>query len=547
MFKVRLIAACAVAVPSLASAADLVTKAPAVVPPVPFTWTGAYVGVNAGVTWGDNSANFADHPATSLRSSGFIGGAQLGYNYQIGSVVFGPESDFTWTGRSTSVTASGTTLGVPFTTMASQSLDYLGTTRFRLGFTPIDRLLVYGTGGIAYGRVSASTNVDNRFVGNNSGLKVGWAAGLGAEYAITPALSAKLEYLYYDLGNTTVTGIPTQVSLNRGSTVLDTNGQLVRVGLNYKYDSLLPWAPTSSPSNYVKAPPLKNFQLEVGTRYWFSSGKTKSNLFNRELGVQASRLTYSDLTAHAAETFARIDHVSGWFLKGYAGLGVVTGGNLKDEDFPPIVMPYSATTSSQRDGSLTYATIDVGYDFLRTPIYQLGPFVGYNYYREKLNADGCTQTATNPACGGAGVPNSIQVISNDAQWNSVRLGLNGQIAVTDRLTLSADAAWLPYTKLDDTDTHWLRINAPGPAAGGNGLTGPIAQNGTAHDGYQLETILSYMVTPSFSVGVGGRYWHMDTTSGTANFTDVGVAAAIPEPIKYTTDRYGGFIQGSFKF
>jgi len=139
------------------------------------------------------------------------------------------------------------------------------------------------------------------------------------------------------------------------------------------------------------------------------------------------------------------------------------------------------------------------------------------------------------------ISSSILSITNDGMWNSVRLGVNGQLMLTDRLKLDAEAAWLPYTSLSSTDTHWLRLNQPG------GFIGPVPETGTGNRGYQLEAILSYQVTEAFGVGAGGRYWHMET-SGNSDFTNsLFDGPGVPQPVYFTIDRFGGFLQAEFRF
>ncbi len=121
------------------------------------------------------------------------------------------------------------------------------------------------------------------------------------------------------------------------------------------------------------------------------------------------------------------------------------------------------------------------------------------------------------------------MLSQDAVWNSLRVG--GAVSTRfDRFTLSTEAAYLPVVELSAYDRHWLRpdIN-PLPEAGW----------GT---GYQVEAILSYDVTPALSIGAGGRYWFMQASRGSATFP-----ASTPSPLKSETERYGGFLQASYKF
>ena len=156
--------------------------------------------------------------------------------------------------------------------------------------------------------------------------------------------------------------------------------------------------------------------------------------------------------AHSGELFARLDHGTGLFLKGYLGRGVIPGGTLQDEDFlPSFLGGYSSTDSEQRDGRLIYATVDCGWAF-RGVTYRLGVFAGYHYNSERLSAFGCTQTAGNPfICAAGDVAPSTEVIQQDTNWGAARLGVNAEWRMTDRWKLTAEAAWLPYVHLDARD------------------------------------------------------------------------------------------------
>lgn len=284
----------------------------------------------------------------------------------------------------------------------------------------------------------------------------------------------------------------------------------------------------------LKAPPpvASAWDAEFGARYWYSWGRFKKDLFDPFTTSQLnSRLTYSGMNAHAGELYGRVDNVTGLFLKAYAGLGTQDNGTLKDEDFPtPFFAPYSATSSDQHDGKIRYFSGDVGYSFWRQPGARLGAFIGFHYFYEKMNAFGCTQTATNPFVCAPAFPTSVLVLSETAKWKSLRLGLAGDMMLTDRLKVTAEAAYLPYVKLDAIDNHWLRPEINPLAESGNGW------------GVQLEAFLSYMVTDAFNVGVGGRYWHMQTDSAHTKFP-----GAPPSPMDFKTERYGVFLQGSYKF
>lgn len=218
---------------------------------------------------------------------------------------------------------------------------------------------------------------------------------------------------------------------------------------------------------------------------------------------------------------------------------------MTDEDFPPGVTPYSSTTSAQKSGRLSYFTGDIGYNILKASNYKLGLFAGVNYYSETVNAYGCGQTAGNPAvCAAPVVGDEFLTITESSAWKSVRVGMSGEVTLWDRLKLSAELAWLPVTSLEATDTHWLRIQ---PGVAGN-FTGPIPEDGTGHNGWQAEGIVSYAVSNAFSFGIGGRYWRMETTQGNAHFENAIIGGGgAPQGITFATERYGVFVQGSYHF
>jgi len=288
--------------------------------------------------------------------------------------------------------------------------------------------------------------------------------------------------------------------------------------------------------------PPSTYSGEIGLRFWYGKGKTGKSLYDPTGSLLVSRLTYDNLSIFSAEAYGRFDLNTGWFLKGLIGGGGFRKGTLTDEDFPPGIAPYSATLSTLDDSFPAYGSVDVGYNVFRGPDFRVGAFVGYNYMREVVSADGCGQIATNPfICGVFPVPATIKVITQDNNWNSLRVGLDGDVDITKRLKLSLDAAWLPLVMLDGTDAHWLRISTfPGD------FSGPIPEDGTGW-GYQLEGVLSYRVTDAISVGIGGRYWHMQTSGNTHFEGHVNGVQAFPQPVDWKTDSYGMFLQTGLKF
>jgi outer membrane immunogenic protein len=226
-------------------ARGMVAKAPAMAPVN--TWQGFYIGGNVGYGWGNGTIDLTPRPldvdpaSLDTKSNGVIGGAQIGYNWQIGAVVTGLEADI----QGSSIKGSGhTTLTdgtTPFDFSASSKLSWFGTVRGRLGATVTPDLLIYGTGGLAYGQISASADffhdVFNDFPGSVSKTNVGWTAGAGAEWMFAHNWSAKLEYLYIDLGNVS-TVAHNQFAPGTSSTAvytLKSRENIVRAGVNYHF------------------------------------------------------------------------------------------------------------------------------------------------------------------------------------------------------------------------------------------------------------------------------------------------------------------------
>ena len=292
------------------------------------------------------------------------------------------------------------------------------------------------------------------------------------------------------------------------------------------------WPVYASPASYVG---------EVGTRIWFGRARTAKDLFDTTGTALVSRLDYYDLSVFTGEAFTRFDTNNGWFLKAYVGGGGLFHGRLKDEDFPPFIAPYSATLSSQQDGSMFYGSVDAGVKLLRGPDFHIGAFVGYHFMRDTVHAFGCGQIAANPLVCGGGIPDFIQVIAQTNNWHALRVGLEASVQFNRRWKLSVDAAWLPYARLYGADSHHLRI---GPNPGD--FTGPIPEDGKGW-GYQIDAIVSYNVNDWFHVGVGGRYWHVEAKGLTHFEGHVVGFNALPQPVRWKADHFGGFIQASWKF
>ncbi|GJD61806.1 outer membrane protein [Methylobacterium frigidaeris] len=236
----------ALAAASPGSAADLPRRAapPPAFTPVPvFTWTGFYAGLNAGAGFGGAGGTFTDTTYGTVspgsRDAAFVGGGQIGYNYQItpgSGFVVGAEADIQGTtfGRARSGLVGTTTFYD-----IGPSLDWFGTVRGRIGYA-FDRFLVYGTGGFAYGSGSTPSNA-SYYTGTLPGsFRTGWTAGGGVEYAITDRLSARIEALYVSLERNGGSGsliYDTATAAYYGLGKPKSEFGVVRAGLNYRFST----------------------------------------------------------------------------------------------------------------------------------------------------------------------------------------------------------------------------------------------------------------------------------------------------------------------
>lgn len=225
-------------------------------------WTGFYAGLNAGYAFGDTNASTTGQAAvnnntvadgarpayTRLNKDGFIGGGQLGFNWQDSgsAIVYGVELDLQ--DADVRDVRNNVTVGTAFpgtrNNLFREELEWFGTARGRIGYD-LNGILLYGTGGLAYGGVNNSANFSGplpaavpQFQGGINNTKYGWTVGGGLEYALDTNWSVKTEYLYYDLGSNSVPVgvIPGSGGAGTGYNVNFNNyGHIARVGLNYKF------------------------------------------------------------------------------------------------------------------------------------------------------------------------------------------------------------------------------------------------------------------------------------------------------------------------
>jgi outer membrane immunogenic protein len=249
--KQNLIAAVAAAalLGSPAMAADMALKAPPAPVAPAYSWTGFYLGGQVGYGWGTSFQEGADGFGNTgnFNTSGVLGGVTAGYNWQFnGNWVVGLETDFSGADINGTVNSSttytcGNAVGTP--TPCYDKIDWFGTVRGRLGYA-WNNVLLYGTGGWAYGRAEAGITGCPIFAGVGfcgSNDVSGWTAGGGIEYGLAPNWSIKAEYLHVDMGRfnfTTSSGCA-----GTGGCVSPAVFDLVRVGVNYHFNFGGPLAP----------------------------------------------------------------------------------------------------------------------------------------------------------------------------------------------------------------------------------------------------------------------------------------------------------------
>jgi len=259
----------ALAMITSASAADLPVKAPppAPVPAPVWNWSGFYIGLNGGYSWGRssrdlnffnplNGVNIATGTGAGRDLNGGLFGGQIGYNWQTSSSwVLGMEFDAQWTGQRGSTTVLCPVVGcfpnltaIPATGGTAATLEdklaWFATFRGRGGFAVTPNMLLYVTGGAAWGEVQSTlgltsftaTGIPVTIAGTRSTDRLGWTIGGGIEWMFSPSWSAKIEYLYVDMGSisNSVVSPATLLGANVTSRVTDS---IIRGGINYHFSA----------------------------------------------------------------------------------------------------------------------------------------------------------------------------------------------------------------------------------------------------------------------------------------------------------------------
>lgn len=229
-----------------AIAADMAVKAPSSNVAAVNDWTGFYIGGHGGYGRGNASVDFAIDPFTDPKPTGYLYGGQAGYNWQRGVWVTGLEIDYSFANikeTQTSVNKIAGDVPLTVTTTLESKLDALASARAKLGLLISPDILAYGTGGLGWGKSTASIGIDScgakppcdnmntSAVANN----FGWVAGAGLQFKLAPTVLVRAEYLHYDFGKTHYafpigTGTPIDVGVNA-----KLNVDVIRGGVDFRF------------------------------------------------------------------------------------------------------------------------------------------------------------------------------------------------------------------------------------------------------------------------------------------------------------------------
>jgi len=284
-----------------------------------------------------------------------------------------------------------------------------------------------------------------------------------------------------------------------------------------------------------------SLEVEVGLSTWISQGNTKwshnASSLDPSLGNPTSELDYEDVWSNVVELHGQVSLRNGLFFRGQFGYGGIDDGQLIDDDFLAGQNLVSRTHSDIDGSNLWYLNADVGLKFLSFSGGRgsLKAFVGYQYWQETYEAKGIIQLVPP----GGTVPTGGQtVITNEVQWNSIRLGVEGRYQFTRRFSIDGNAAFIPYTSLKNEDIHHLRPDLsqdPSISMRGSGI------------GANFEVTASYMIVKQLFLDLGYRYWWVQVTDGDLQFHFSNGPTSTVNLNEFQTIRQGVTLGLNYKF
>lgn len=498
-------------------------------------WSGAYAGVHFGGGEGnqqiDNPFKTGFQFGNRTNEKGALAGLQGGYNWQFDKFVLGAEVDFSLA----DITGTASCLGQPQRAECKPYVNALGTLAAKFGYSFGDTLL-YGKAGAAW-----INDVDRFLVYNavasyphGSDSRIGFTFGAGMEHWLSDRWSLSFEYRYAQFGSDSV-------NVGAGDLGISHRLSTAMVGVNYWFDRHERTDEDTVATLFDDDDAPSDWSLLLTARYFNGQGTLKRDIDSQDGTNENSRLIYGGLNPRQFEGSARFELSEGWFARLTYGHGDMDGRAMFDEDTPYAGYDggrYSNSISDTRNGSTDFINGDIGHEIVSRDDARLGVYLGYQHFREQTNAYGCTQIAHNRDNCGPPFPDNFKSLIETDNWDSVRVGINGTFAITDRLIFTGDFAYLPYSAFHGTDDHQFRqivFHQPGH---GNGL--------------QLEGSFDFAVTDALSLGVGARYWQWRTTSGVSVCEGPCDSAVIknfeaPNGARSDTHFFGEFVQLSYLF
>ena len=307
------------------------------------------------------------------------------------------------------------------------------------------------------------------------------------------------------------------------------------------------------------------FGLEMNARTWFSTGQTDWNhnasgaTFGAPLGNPSSRLVYDDLDTLIAEIDGTLTLFEDYFIHANYGADVLDfgDGTFTDTDF---LLIDGGSPSLVGRGDVTgldvwYTTWDAGWTYYRTPDAVLGVFLGYQRWEEEYRVSGftileCTDAGGTALISGGSCPSlpstltSEAVVTNKVEWESFRIGVTADVRVTDKISVTGELAWIPYTDMHNEDSHFLREDGSTcvlPVASIDfpkdlGSSPNIVMDGDGW-GWQGETELVYAFAHNWAAFLGFRYWTLSSDGKVSFKCGVGDPESFPLN-DLDTVRYG---------